>query len=70
MEKATNWIKKNILYFIGSIIGGIGGYVYWYFIGCDSGGCPITASPINSVIWGAMMGSLLLSMFKKEKKDE
>jgi hypothetical protein len=70
MEKVTNWIKKNILYFIGSIIGGIGGYVYWYFIGCDSGGCPITASPINSVIWGAMMGSLLLSMFKKEKKDE
>ncbi len=70
MEKVTKWIKKNILYFIGSIIGGIGGYVYWYFIGCDSGGCPITASPINSVIWGAMMGSLLLSMFKKEQKDE
>jgi hypothetical protein len=70
MEKVTNWIKKNILYFIGSILGGIGGYVYWYFIGCDSGGCAITASPINSVIWGAMMGSLLLSMFKKEKKDE
>lgn len=70
MEKITNWIKKNRLYFVGSILGGIGGYIYWYFIGCDLGGCPITSSPYNSVIWGAIMGSLLLSMFKKEKQDE
>ena len=63
-------LKQNILYIIGSIIGALGGYLYYIYIGCDSGTCPITSSPIMSVIWGAVMGGLLLSLFKKEKKSE
>ncbi len=68
MDKLIVWFKKNLLYFVGSILGGLGGYAYWYFIGCKSGGCPITASPTNSVLWGAIMGALILSMFNKEEK--
>ena len=63
------FVKNNILYLIGGIIGAIGGYIYYIYIGCDSGSCPITSSPTMSVIWGALMGGLLLSMFKKEKKE-
>jgi hypothetical protein len=30
----------------------------------------ITSKPINSTLYGALMGSLLFGMFKKEKKKE
>ena len=62
------FIKNNILYLIGGIIGALGGYIYYIYIGCDSGSCSITSSPTMSMIWGALMGGLLLSIFKKEKK--
>lgn len=40
----------------GIIIGGILGYTYYYFIGCNSGGCAITGNPINSTLYGAALG--------------
>jgi hypothetical protein len=42
--------------------------MYWFYIGCESGACPITSSPILSIIWGTMIGALFLGMFKKGKK--
>lgn len=57
------FIKKNWLTFVG-IIGAIGGFLYWKYVGCTSCTCPITTSPFNSTLWGAVMGGLLLSMFK------
>lgn len=67
MEKL---IKKHWLTALGVVVGAIGGYVYYATIGCSSGSCPITSSPVMSIIWGAVMGGLLLSMFKKEKKQD
>lgn len=64
------WLNKNKLYFIGSLLGAIGGYIYWQQIGCDSGTCAITSKPLNSTLYGAMMGALLLGMFKKEEKTK
>ena len=58
------FIKKNWLTLVGIIIGAIGGYLYWKYVGCTTGTCPITASPFNSTLWGAGLGGLLLSMFK------
>ena len=48
----------------GVIIGSIAGYLYYYFVGCASGTCAITSNPINSTLYGAMMGGLLFSMFE------
>jgi hypothetical protein len=62
-----NFIYKNILALIGILIGATGGYVYYHFIGCTTGTCPITSKPFNSTIYGALMGGLLFSIFKKEK---
>lgn len=55
---------------IGSLLGAIGGYIYWQQIGCDSGTCAITSKPLNSTLYGAMMGALLFGMFKKEEKTK
>lgn len=52
---------------IGICIGAIGGYLYYHFIGCTTGTCPITSKPFNSTIYGAVMGGLVFSIFKKEK---
>ena len=59
---------KNKLVFIGIIAGAAGGYLYYYYVGCASGTCPITSRPLNSTLYGAVMGGLLFSLFKKEKK--
>lgn len=52
---------------VGILTGAIGGYLYYHFIGCATGTCPITSKPLNSTIYGAVMGGLLFSIFKKEK---
>jgi hypothetical protein len=68
-----HWVKKNRLTLIGVLVGVVGGFLYWKFVGCASGQCPITSSPVNSSLYGALMGGLLFSMFKRKEtngKDE
>jgi len=63
-------IKKNILPVIGVLVGALAGFLYWKYIGCNSGTCAITSRPLNSSVYGAVMGALLFSMFTKDKKKE
>ena len=63
-----NFISKYKLTVIGILAGAVVGYLYYHFIGCGSGTCAITSKPLNSSLYGAMMGGLLFSSFKKEKK--
>ena len=44
---------------LGVIVGGILGFLYYYFIGCTSGTCAITSSPYNSIIMGSVFGLLI-----------
>lgn len=60
-------IKKNMLTIIGIVLGALGGFLYWKFIGCNSGTCAITSKPLNSTIYGAIMGGLIFSLFKNNK---
>lgn len=62
-----SYLLKNKSTLIGILIGAVGGYLYYHFIGCTTGSCPITSQPVNSTLYGAMMGGLLFSTFKKEK---
>jgi hypothetical protein len=64
------WFNNNTLYLAGAAIGAIAGYLYWQQVGCLSGTCAITSKPFNSSAYGAMMGSLLFGMFKKESKKQ
>jgi Family of unknown function (DUF6132) len=61
-----SWVLKNKLSIIGIIFGAIAGFLYWNFVGCASGRCMITAKPINSTLYGALMGYLIFNIFKKE----
>lgn len=61
------FIKENILTIIGIGIGAIGGYLYYHFVGCASGTCPITSKPLNMTLYGGMMGGLVFNIFKIEK---
>ncbi|MEX0595619.1 MAG: DUF6132 family protein [Candidatus Paceibacterota bacterium] len=63
----VEFLKKYKLAFIGLGIGALAGYVYYVQVGCLSGSCAITSSPINSTLYGALMGYLFLGMFKKEQ---
>lgn len=53
---------------IGISLGAIAGFMYWKLIGCASGTCMITSKPLNSSLFGALMGYLVAGIFKKEMK--
>ncbi|MCZ2222242.1 MAG: DUF6132 family protein [Chitinophagales bacterium] len=61
------FIHKYKLTLIGIALGAVAGYAYYYFVGCNSGTCAITSKPLNSTAYGALMGALVFSSFKKEE---
>jgi hypothetical protein len=65
-----NFLKANILPIIGVLVGALGGYLYWKFVGCESGTCAITSKPLNSTLYGAMMGGVFFSIFQKDEKKK
>jgi hypothetical protein len=46
-------------------IGALGGYAYYYFIGCSNGLCPISSNPYISTAYGGVIGALLIPRKKK-----
>lgn len=60
---------------ITSILGATGGFLYWKFIGCTTGTCPIQSVWYLSTLWGTAMGYLLGDLagsflIRKETKSE
>ncbi|MDD3004754.1 DUF6132 family protein [Flavobacterium sp.] len=60
--------KALIITAVGVIIGALVGYAYYYFIGCTSGTCAITSKPLNSTLYGSLMGGLLFNIFVPNPK--
>ena len=63
--------KAYIITGIGVLVGLITGYIYYLQIGCVSGTCSITSKPLNSTLYGGVLGGLLFNMisdfFKKKQ---
>lgn len=59
--------KALLLWLAGGVLGAVGGYMYFLYFGCE-GSCAITSSPVNSTLYGTVMGGLVLSMFDSKKK--
>ncbi|HEX8039687.1 MAG TPA: DUF6132 family protein [Chryseosolibacter sp.] len=51
---------------LGAIFGAVGGYLYYFFVGCNTGSCAITSDPVNSTLYGAVIGGLFVNMFRAE----
>jgi hypothetical protein len=66
-------LKQKKISLIAMIIGAIGGLIYWKFVGCSSGTCPIKSVWYWSTLWGAILGYLLgeiiADLTKKKKKE-
>ena len=45
--------------FLGIVIGGLGGFLFFYFVGCKSGSCAITSNPLSSILMGSFLGYFL-----------
>ena len=64
-----NWIVKNKLYCMGALVGAFSGFMYWKYVGCLTGTCAITSSPINSTLYFAFFGEIVFSIFQKKTKE-
>lgn len=63
--------KKTLLLRAGIILtGALGGYLYWYYVGCTSGACPIYTKWHLSTLYGALIGFALAGLFIKNKTTE
>jgi hypothetical protein len=52
-------LSKYKLQLIFLLTGAISGFLYWRFVGCNSGTCPIKSVWYWTTLWGAAIGYLL-----------
>lgn len=63
----TQFLTKHWLKITGILSGLLGGYLYYQFVGCVTGTCPITANPYKMMIIGAIMGYLIFDLFTQNE---
>ncbi len=59
-------IKKLIRPALFIIGGALAGLIYYLAVGCPTGTCAITSSPVNSMLYMGVVGALLSAVTKKE----
>lgn len=64
------FIKKNMLFISGVLIGSITGYLYWKFVGCTSGTCYIQSNPVRMTLYGVLVGGLMLNIFLSKTNQQ
>jgi hypothetical protein len=58
--------RKRVLF---SIFGASVGFAYYYFVGCQSGTCPITGNPWISTAYGSGVGLIMASGQRKSESN-
>jgi hypothetical protein len=59
-----DFIRKHLFIILFSVAGALGGFLYWKFVGCQSGTCPIKSVWYLSTLWGLALGYLSGSIIK------
>ncbi|MGB9747284.1 MAG: DUF6132 family protein [Bacteroidales bacterium] len=62
------WLKRTFTFRFtaGIILGAVAGYLYYHFIGCRTGTCPLKSNPYLMTLYGMLFGGILF--YKKEKE--
>jgi len=47
-------LAKRII--LGLVVGAVLGFAYQKLVGCRTGTCPLTATPLRTMIYGGVMG--------------
>lgn len=55
-------LKSGKLQLAFTLAGALGGFLYWRFVGCNSGTCVIKSVWYWSTLWGTVMGYLVGDM--------
>jgi len=69
----NSYFKSKRLQFIFLMVGAVGGFLYWRFVGCESGTCVIKSVWYWSTLWGAGVGYLVgdfVSDFMNRRKKK
>lgn len=56
---AKKRLLKHLPALLLALLGAAGGYLYYRFVGCTSGACPITSNPFVSTLYGGALGYLI-----------
>ncbi|HPQ72108.1 MAG TPA: hypothetical protein PKW95_23505 [bacterium] len=52
-------MKKMFIPALGGVIGAIGGYLYFFYVGCTNG-CPLKSNGPLMTVYGALLGAAAL----------
>lgn len=62
---------KRVKFLIFIFVGALLGYLYYFFVGCRVGTCPITSNPYLLTLYGVIIGiGAYLTFFTGEKKKK
>ncbi|MFN3969427.1 DUF6132 family protein [Flavobacterium sp.] len=62
--------KAILITVLGVLVGGLLGYAYYHYVGCANGTCAITSKPLNSTLYGGLMGGLLFNVLVSKSKQD
>lgn len=69
MLNLKKWLLSNILMLFGFVLGGVSGYLYYYYIGCSNGTCAITSNPYKSVIYFSVWFAIVTGIIQAQIKE-
>ncbi|HOZ30125.1 MAG TPA: DUF6132 family protein [Bacteroidales bacterium] len=59
--------NKLIFRIVLTVIGGVGGFLYWKYVGCVSGACPLQSKWYITSLYGLVIGYLVSGLFISDK---
>ncbi len=69
---ARTFLKMYLPEITGTVLGAVGGFLYWKYVGCVSGTCTIKSNWYLMVPWAAVLGylagSVVGDLIRKRKK--
>ena len=62
--------KQLIVYGVFIVAGLVGGFLYWRYVGCRTGTCPLKSNPYYMIGVGGLFGYLIPdTIFSRKKKS-